>query len=48
MLDKMLDLAGLSGRRTRYTTGEWWWGVALAWGSGFTFGVVLVLVLIKD
>ena len=46
MIDRLLDLAGLSGRRTRWTNGEWWLGVVLAWVAGFIFGVVLVLMKI--
>ena len=44
MLDRLLELAGLTGRRERYTTGERNWAVGLALTLGLTVGMILVLV----
>jgi len=47
MLDRLLELAGLTGRRERYTTGEAMWMTGLAWGSGFLLGAVTILALVR-
>ena len=48
MLDRLLELAGLTGRRERHTTGERNWAVGLAltlgFTVGFTVGIIVVLV----
>ena len=44
MLDRLLALAGLTGRWERYTRGECYWAVGLALMLGFTVGIILVLV----
>ena len=44
MLDRLLELAGLTGMRERYTRGEFYWAVGLALTLGFTVGIILVLV----
>ena len=44
MLDRLLELAGLTGRRERHTTGERNWAVGLALTLGFTLGMILIIV----
>ena len=44
MLDRLLGLAGLTGRRERYTTGEAMWMTGLSLAIGLALGIILVLV----
>ena len=44
MMDRLLELAGLTGRRERYTRGEFYWAVGMASAAAFCLGIVLVLV----
>ena len=44
MMGRLLELAGLTGRRERYTRGEFYWGVGCGAGAAFCLGIILVLV----
>ena len=46
-MHKALSLVGLGGTRARYTTGDFWWCVGLAWGSGFLVAVALVMAVLR-
>jgi len=47
MLDRLLGLAGLTGRRERYTTGETLWMIALSLAIGLLLGAVTILALVR-
>ena len=44
---RVLELVGLGGWRLKYTAGDLWWCVGLAWASGFLVGAALVAVLTR-
>ena len=44
---RVLELVGLGGWRLKYTAGDLWWCVGLAWASGLLVGVALVAVLTR-
>jgi hypothetical protein len=46
MLDRLLGLAGLTGRE-RYTTGEAMWMTGLSLGIGLLLGAVTILALVR-
>ena len=46
-MHKALSLVGLGGTRARYTTGDFWWCVGMAWVSGFLMGVAVVAVVTR-
>ena len=47
MLDRLLELAGITGRRERYTTGEAMWMTGLSLGIGLLLGAVTILALVR-
>ena len=47
MMGRLLELAGLTGRRERYTTGETLWMIALSLGIGLLLGAVTILALVR-
>ena len=47
MLDRLLELAGLTGRRERYTTGEAMWMTGLSLAIGLLLGAVTILALVR-
>ena len=47
MLDRLLELAGLTGMRERYTTGEAMWMTGLSLGIGLLLGAVTILALVR-
>ena len=47
MMGRLLELAGLTGRRERYTTGETLWMIALSLAIGLLLGAVTILALVR-
>ena len=47
MLDRLLELAGLTGMRERYTTGEAMWMTGLSLAIGLLLGAVTILALVR-
>ena len=47
MLDRLLGLAGLTGMRERYTTGEAMWMTGLSLAIGLLLGAVTILALVR-
>ena len=47
MLDRLLGLAGLTGMRERYTTGEAMRMTGLSLGIGLLLGAVTILALVR-
>ena len=47
MLDRLLELAGLTGRRERYTTGEAMWMTGLSLAIDLLLGAVTILALVR-
>ena len=43
----MINFIGLGGKRERYTTGEFWWCVALSSGSGALIGMLITMALMN-
>ena len=47
MMGRLLELARLTGRRERYTTGEAMWMTGLSLGIGLLLGAVTILALVR-
>ena len=43
----VLAVVGLGGWKLKYTAGDLWWCVGLAWGSGFLVAVALVMAVLR-
>ena len=47
MMGRLLELAGLTGMRERYTTGEAMWMTGLSLAIGLLLGAVTILALVR-